>query len=468
MNFKSLTYYLSFFCLPVSFFSFLNILYSSYFDYFLNLESYAITLFVSLILGGSCYFLGKNAEKKISFYEKIILIILVYFFTSFFFSIPYYLSNYQISFINSFFESASGVTGTGFTIFENIKYLDPTLILWRSASQWVGGLYFLIFLILFFTNSQFNYKLNNLVFNNYRETSGYKACIKLFFLYIFSTLLIFIMFTASKIRLFDGLNLSMTVVSTGGFLSTNSLNQIIKNHAQEVVLAVSFLLSIFNTFFIFNIFSKKNNIKDHYEDYTLFILVIGLTILSMLMFKDLNTIENLLNILSSLSNSGLTKNIIQANYSIFFLFLTTIGGSVISNTSGIKFLRVYILLKTSFIEILKLVKPNTVINQNILFSEKKINNDNIKLSFLIFISFFISLLILSSILLIDNISFENSLKLSVLTLTNTTISGLYLSTNIDFSNLLTSSKLFIILFMIIGKIELISIFLIIKKFFFKN
>ena len=85
MNFKSLTYYLSFFCLPVSFFSFLNILYSSYFDYFLNLESYAITLFVSLILGGSCYFLGKNAEKKISFYEKIILIILVYFFTSFFF-----------------------------------------------------------------------------------------------------------------------------------------------------------------------------------------------------------------------------------------------------------------------------------------------------------------------------------------------------------------------------------------------
>ena len=306
------------------------------------------------------------------------------------------------------------------------------------------------------------------MFNNYRETSGYKACIKLFFLYIFSTLLIFIMFTASKIRLFDGLNLSMTVVSTGGFLSTNSLNQIIKNHAQEVVLAVSFLLSIFNTFFIFNIFSKKNNIKDHYEDYTLFILVIGLTILSMLMFKDLNTIENLLNILSSLSNSGLTKNIIQANYSIFFLFLTTIGGSVISNTSGIKFLRVYILLKTSFIEILKLVKPNTVINQNILFSEKKINNDNIKLSFLIFISFFISLLILSSILLIDNISFENSLKLSVLTLTNTTISGLYLSTNIDFSNLLTSSKLFIILFMIIGKIELISIFLIIKKFFFKN
>ena len=186
------------------------------------------------------------------------------------------------------------------------------------------------------------------------------------------------------------------------------------------------------------------------------------------MLKDLNTLDNLLNVLSSVANSGLSKNVIQDNYSIFFLFLTIVGGSIISNTSGIKFLRIYILLKTSFIEILKLVRPHNVSNQNILFSEKKINNENIKLSFLIFISFFISLLILTSILIIDDINFENSFKLSFLTLTNTTISGLYGIKAIDFGNLLTSSKLFIILFMIIGKIELISFFLIIKNIFFKN
>ena len=472
MNIKRLAYYLSFFCFPIIFFSFLNILYSSYFDYFLSLESYTVTLFVSLLIGFILYFFGKNSEKKISFLEKIILIILVYLLTSFLFSIPYYLSNYQIPFINSFFESLSGVTGTGFTIFENIKYLDPTLILWRSSSQWVGGLYFLTFLVLFFTNDQFNYKLNNLVFNNFRdlnrETNIYKTFIKLFFLYAFLTILIFIFFTASNIRLFDGLNLSMTIISAGGFLPTNSLNQIIKNNTQEIVLAISYFLSIFNIFFIFNIFSKKNIIKDHYEDCCLFILVLCLTILSSFMLKDLNTIDNLLNILSSVANSGLSKNIIQDNYSIFFLFLTIVGGSIISNTSGIKFLRIYILLKTSFIEILKLVRPHNVSNQNILFSEKKINNENIKLSFLIFISFFISLLILTSILIIDDINFENSFKLSFLTLTNTTISGVYGIKAIDFGNLLTSSKLFIILFMIIGKIELISFFLIIKNIFFKN
>ena len=55
-----------------------------------------------------------------------------------------------------------------------------------------------------------------------------------------------------------------------------------------------------------------------------------------------------------------------------------------------------------------------------------------------------------------------------ITITNTTTSGMYGINKIDFYNLLTTSKVSLIIFMIIGKIELISIFLIIKKIFFKD
>jgi trk system potassium uptake protein TrkH len=175
-----------------------------------------------------------------------------------------------------------------------------------------------------------------------------------------------------------------------------------------------------------------------------------------------------LNVLSSLGTSGLTINNVPGEFSLYLLFLTIIGGSIISNTSGIKFLRIYILLKASFEEILKLVKPNNIISHKILFSNQKINTDNIRLSFLIFISFFISIFVLSGILLLDSLNFENSFKLSILTLTNTTNSELYGLSTIDFKNLLTSSKIFIIIFMIIGKIELLSFFLIIKQIFYKN
>ena len=473
MNIKGILYYQSFFCFPVSFFAFLNILYSSYFDYFLNLESYFITLFISLSVGFLFYFIGRNSEKKINFHEQILLTILIYLITSSLISVPYYLSNYQIPFINALFESFSGTTGTGFSIFTNIKYLDPTLIIWRSSSQWIGGLFFLIFLILFFSNSQFGYKLNKMVYTSDKsinpEINIKKISLKIFFLYSFLSFIIFVCLSLSGVRLFDSLNLTMSLISSGGFLPTNTLNQIIKNNIQELILIASFFISIFNIFFLYNLFIKKNIIKDHYEDISIAVFAFTLSLILFFSIKDINFLTILISILSSLSTSGITtSNNISNEFTLYLLFLTIVGGSVISNTSGIKFLRFYILLKASFIEILKLVRPNNIVNKNILFSEEKITNDNIKISFLIFISFFISVFLLSSILLFDNISFENSFKLSILTLTNTTSSGLYGLTNIDFSNLLTSSKIAIIIFMIIAKIELISFFLIIRKILFKN
>ena len=175
-----------------------------------------------------------------------------------------------------------------------------------------------------------------------------------------------------------------------------------------------------------------------------------------------------MNVVSSLSNSGLTLLNTENNLSLYFLFLTIIGGSLISNSSGIKLSRLYILLKITSSEIIKLTSPNSVINKTIFSSENKITDENIKISFLIFISFFLSLFILSSFLILDDIGFEQSFKLSILTLTNTVNSEMYGLQNLTFSDLLISSKISIIIFMIIGKIELISIFLIFKKILFKD
>ena len=148
--------------------------------------------------------------------------------------------------------------------------------------------------------------------------------------------------------------------------------------------------------------------------------------------------------------------------------ITIIGGSLISNSSGVKLSRFYILLKISSSEIIKLISPNSVINKSIFNSDNKISDENIKTSFLIFISFFLSLFLLSSFLVLDNIGFEQSFKLSILALTNTVNSEMYGLQNLNFADLLISSKISLIIFMIIGKIELISVFLIFKNFFFKE
>ena len=469
MNYKAIIFYLGLFLFPLSGLAFLNILYSTYFDYFLSIESYTITFFLTLIAGSFFYFYGKNALKKVNFYDQLVLIILVYFTSSIFISLPYYLSNYQITFVDAIFESFSGLTTTGFTIFENIKYLDPTLILWRSSSQWIGGLYFFIFLIIIFSNNQYNYKLNHLVYTgnmgSFSKSNTKNILLQIFLVYSLLTLLIFVILNLGDVRLFNSLNLSMTVISNGGFLPTNSLNQIFLS--DKYILAIVLLIPTINIFFLFNLFNKKKIIYNHQEDLFLLIFILALTLVMFYSFKNVAISDVFIDIISSISNSGISFTS-STNGAIVFIFLCALGGSLISNSSGIKFIRIYILVKTAAAEVIKLVRPNNVFNNTIFYSEKKVDNQIINLSFLVFISFFISIFILSSILVLDDINFENSFKLSILTLTNTTNSSLYGVSNINFTNLLSSTKLFLIIFMIIGKIELISILILFKKILFKE
>ena len=289
---------------------------------------------------------------------------------------------------------------------------------------------------------------------------------KISILYSLLSLLIFLSLNISEVRLFNSLNLSMSLISTGGFLPTNSLNNIIQSNSQKIVFIFSLLLSTLNFFLIFNLFEKKILIREHKED--LYIILFSIILILLIYFNNYGGLNLIISVLSSLSNSGLSLINSNNNLSLYFILITIVGGSIISNTSGVKLTRFYILLKIASAEILKLVSPNSIVNKNIFNSEKTITDENVKVSFLIFISFFISLFILSGILIVDNINFEKSFKLSILTITNTTTSEMFGIKNLDFANLLTTSKLGLIIFMIIGKIELISIFLIIKKIFLKN
>ena len=107
MNYKSISFYLSLFCFPISFLAFINILYASYFDYFLSIDTYFTTLLISFFVGVGLWYYGKSATKNLDFIEQLIVIVSAYFLTSILIAIPFYLSNYQVTLLNSIFESVS-------------------------------------------------------------------------------------------------------------------------------------------------------------------------------------------------------------------------------------------------------------------------------------------------------------------------------------------------------------------------
>ena len=314
--------YLSFFFFFIFFFFFFNILYSYYLNLYLNLDTYYITLILSLTISILFYKI-KLPQNKPNIYNKILTVFVGYILLPLIIAIPFYFSIYNLTFLNSFFESISGFTSTGFTIFENIKHIDQSLILWRSSSQWIGGLYFLfsiIFLIDIYDES-FKKTLTNYI--SFNSSEILKQATKIFLLYSGLTLLIFIILNFLSIRAFDSLNLAFTLISSGGFLPVNDLSNIIKENFQIVILSILMLFSFFSIFFSYNLlFIRNRNINFFYEDLHLIIyFIIVVTIFFLFFSFNSDFSYNLLFISSSISNIGFSLESKQSNLTLIFLIL---------------------------------------------------------------------------------------------------------------------------------------------------
>tara|TARA_B100000161_G_scaffold188458_1_gene136321 strand:- start:277 stop:1683 length:1407 start_codon:yes stop_codon:yes gene_type:complete len=461
--------YLSFFFIIISFFSFLNILYSYYFNLYLNLNNYYFSLVISGLIGFIFYKL-KTSPKKPSIYEKILTVLLGYFLMPLILAVPLYLSVYNLSFLSAYFESVSGFTSTGFTIFENIKHIDQGLILWRSSIQWIGGLYFLysiIFLIDIYDESLKKSLTNFLSFNT---SETLKQSIKIFLLYSSLTITIFIILNIFGIRSFNSLNLAMTIISSGGFLPVNNISSILVYNSQVIIFSLLMLVSFFSIFFTYNlIFLRNKNLNFFYEDIHLFLyLIVVVSIFFVFFSYDNNFIYSFLSLVSSISNMGISLDMTQSNLNFIYLILVIIGGSFFSTSSGLRFLKIYSLTKYSINQILSFSRPKNVFMNKLVFSKINFDTKDINKYFLTVLIFIISLFSLTIILSFNNLEFENAFKLAVLTLMNTVNSSAYGIAEFSFQNLHFLTKYFLILFMIIGRVELLTLLLITKKFIFKN
>ena len=462
-------YYLRFFTTIISILCFFNILYSYYFNLYLNIDAYFYTFIISLIPLLS--FLIKSSDlKKVSIYYKIQTVILGYFTLPVIIALPYYLSIYNISFIDAYFESISGFTSTGFTIFENIKHLDESIIIWRSSSQWIGGLYFLFSILLLIDIFDDNLKKTITNFLSFNSSEIFKQFSKILIFYILLTLIIFFIYNIFEFRSFISLNLALSVISSGGFLPTNNLSSILNNELKINLFSLTLLISFFGLFFLYNIFLIKNKgLKSIQEDlYLLFYLLFVYSIFFIFSDKNIDFNYLFLAISSSVSNVGISLEKTPQKFAFIFLLLIIVGGSFFSTSSGLRFVKIYSLIKFSINELISHSKPKNIFLNKLAFSDKNMNLDDFYKYFLTIIIFIISLIILSSILSIMGLSIDEAFKLSILTLMNTVNSTMTGLPNFNFQEINHISKYSLILFMIIGRVELITILILCKKFFFKN
>ncbi len=469
MSIFSLKYFGIFF-LIISFFSFFNIIYSYYFNLLNNLGNYILTFAFTLIIGLFFIIFKKYKFEKIDLFERILIVLVGYLILPATISIPYYLNIDNIGIINCYFEAISGFTSTGFTIFNDLDKLDQTLILWRSSSQWIGGLYFLFSILLLIDLFDENLKrsLTNYIALNSSEI--FKQVFKIIIIYLSMTIFIFVLLKIVNLRSYEAYNYSLSIISSGGFLPNDNFDLTFNTDISKIILSITMLFSFFSLFFIFNlIFFKKKNINYLSEDINILIYLLIVIALSFIFFNyDNNFLNVLVSISSSVSNIGISFKEVPKNLVFVFLILVILGGSFFSTSSGLRVIKVLTLIKFSLNNLLSHSKPNQIYSNKLSLNKISANIRDINKYFFAIIIFIISLSLVSILLTISNLDFETSFKLGILTIMNTVNSEMYDLAKLDFYNFNIFSKISLIIFMIIGRIELLSIIILLKKFLFKN
>lgn len=112
----------------------------AYFDGGRDLRAFAVSLVITLIVSGLAYLFTRKTNEELGHREAFLMVTLAWASACFFGALPFWLSGLFGGFTNAYFESASGFTTTGSTILTDIASMPRATLFWRSIIQWYGGM----------------------------------------------------------------------------------------------------------------------------------------------------------------------------------------------------------------------------------------------------------------------------------------------------------------------------------------
>ena len=443
------------------------------------LSSASVTAFIGVLL----ILTNLEENRKLNLQQAFLLTTLSWLSIAIFGCLPFLLSDLNLSFVDSFFESMSGITTTGSTIITNLDNTPKGILIWRSILQWLGGIGVIVMAITILPLLNIGgMQLFRMEGSDKTEKILPKArefTLIISIIYVALTLLCGFAYWMVGMNFFDSIAHSMTTISTGGFSTYSSSFGYFQNPKIEII-ATIFIISGSIPFIAYLKFVKGNR-KIFFQDVQIKGLIYFLAICILLMFlylllnnKDYSFLENLrissFNVVSILSGTGY----VTTDYGlwgkfplIFFLFLMFIGGCAGSTTCGVKIFRFQILGLFIVNQVKKLVYPRGVFS--IKYNNEKISNSFIySLIAFIFLYFFI-FFILAAMLSLNGLDFITAISGAASAISNVGPGlGDEIGPNGNFYNLPDFSKLSLCLGMLLGRLELFSVLVLFFPTFWKD
>ena len=445
-------------------------------------STFLSSAFVTIFMGTLLVLTNLEENKKLNLKQAFLLTTLSWLSIAIFGSLPFLLSNLGLSFVDSFFESMSGITTTGSTIITNLDNAPKGILIWRAILQWLGGIGVIVMAITVLP-------LLNVggmqVFRMQADTTekilpkAREVTLIISIIYLALTLSCGIAYWSFGMNIFDSVAHSMTTIATGGFSTYSDSIGHFQNPKIEVISIIFIILGSLP--FIAYLKFVKGNKKIFFKDSQIKGLIYLIIFSTLLMFfylfftnNEYSFFENLrisaFNVLSILSGTGY----VTTDFSlwgkfplIFFLFLMFVGGCAGSTTCGIKIFRFQILWLFALNQIKKLVYPHGIFP--LKYNNEKISNTFIySIITFIFLYFFI-FFILSAFLSLNGLDFITAISGAATAISNVGPGlGDVIGPSANFSSLPSFSKLGLSLGMLLGRLELFAVLVLFFPSFWKN
>ncbi|MEI6048864.1 MAG: TrkH family potassium uptake protein [Bacteroidota bacterium] len=434
---------------------------------------------ITILLSGVFYLVSRNANtSKFSSRDGYLAVTLSWVVFSILGTLPYLLSGTIPSFIDAFFESTSGFSTTGSSILTDVEILPYSILFWRSLTHWFGGIGIIVLVIIILPSLRVTgYQLFSLESSMKEKIHPRTKAIgfRVLFIYLTLTLAEIVLLNFGDMNLFDSICHSFGTIATGGFSTKNNSLMYFSSYSQYIVMIFMFLAGVSQVVYYYLVKLNFKKIRQNEElwFYIAVAVMAGTIATIILLVNSTRSFEEsfrdgFFQIISIMTCTGFASAdyILWPVTAVLLIFLMMFsGGSTSSTSGGIKMARHLIVLKNIKNAFIRLNHPKSI--SFIRLNGKSIA-ENTNISILSFVVLYLFLFVIGTIIVVitgvDPITASSSVA--------TCMAGIgpglgTVGPMSNFAHMPEISKVVLSLLMIIGRLEIITVFTIFTRTFWK-
>lgn len=396
-------------------------------------------------------------------------------------ALPFYFGAPQADSVDAFFEAVSGMTTTGSTVFSNLEDMPRGLLLWRGILQWLGGIGIIVVAMAFLPELRVGgmqvfraeaFDTMGKILPRATEIASQISTI-----YVALTVACFLSYLAVGMQVFDAVVHAFTTISTGGFSNYDASFGTFSGPAEYVASVYMILAALPFVRYVQMLNGGYSALWRDSQVIVFLIIIVGLTILTSIILVSVfphhheqAVREALFNITSIISGTGYASvDYMQWGgflISMFF-FIGLVGGCAGSTACSVKIFRYQIMVASIRSQLRRIHSPNGVFIPR--FQGRAIDDDVMNSVMSFFVVFFVTLGVLAVLLGMTGLDFVTALSGAATAVANI---GPGLGDQIgpagNFANLNDTAKWLLIVGMLVGRLELMTVFILFTPRFWRN